>query len=429
MKRYYARSLLYTLIVSSALSVLFFIAPISYVASYYYYIPHGTFSIPVYLDYSGRFGAYDLFSCENIIDARQTVDYFVELKLTLPRTPNNIRLGNFMTRTSVLSEKELLTSQPHGTNLLRYSSPQRRKWPLQIDEKEELKKSIKKPMILPHRSLLTQTLDTLFTYPFYYIGWRPDMDHEVVKEKVLNSYEQSHNKEKNIVVELDRTVNVAKAELIFNVKWTGIRYLMHHYKLSMFIIGTMFFWTIENIVAGLVVLLIVYLFSSSGNGKKLNDLYDPSDDSTTELIKPQQTAEKVYESERNKRKENSELSINDIEVHDPSRLLVGSHMIPFSANDDNISSVPPSSIVLQSSSSAGPRFQEPTPVPESDNDNDSDIEITPTSSEQSLFSARWRRHLNTAKTTPFDDVQEESDNNKDDDSNDDNDNNKINKKE
>ena len=105
--RQLTRSVLYTIVATTALYVLFLLAPVSYILAYRWYIPQSFTLVPVYMDYapvgfycpnymqSARLQNSVPSSIINLHDAQipRSVPYSISVQLNLPRDDHNSKLG------------------------------------------------------------------------------------------------------------------------------------------------------------------------------------------------------------------------------------------------------------------------------------------------------------------------------------------------
>jgi hypothetical protein len=128
-------------------------------------------------------------------------------------------------------------------------SNQPTKWPLThtgyVFDHKPRTISKTRPLILTYKSRLLETLDTLVYLPLYLLDWKKQK--EILSAHLLDWHPALRKNSTFAIVEIDRIVNVNSAHLVWEVKWWGFRYFMYRYRMISFIIGTLFFWTVENI--------------------------------------------------------------------------------------------------------------------------------------------------------------------------------------
>ncbi|CAN6623616.1 hypothetical protein TRVA0_009S02102 [Trichomonascus vanleenenianus] len=269
-----ARSLLYMVIGSVAVFLLFVVAPISYILAYKYYIPYNSVRVPLQFDFSVvRTGAYDTLRLYNSPDAtfvvpenldyelklKKSIDYTLSIELDIPRDNYNKEMGNFMVRTTWMDDIRPLFNRRKANRTVSH------RWPLTssfrypdcISDRRVMRRT--KPVILPYQSNLMNVFNTVFLYPCYVTGFCKE--HSSVRVEMMNwSHRSVRPLPEFLVVEIDREVHINSAAAEWTVQWRGVRYFMHHYKVTAFLVGSIFFWLVETLCMGVVSILIVRMF-------------------------------------------------------------------------------------------------------------------------------------------------------------------------
>jgi hypothetical protein len=258
---------LYFAIATTAAYILLIVAATSYLIAYHYYVPHAATIADLDLDFSfigdGAYAAVDISNMRLSL-----VPYKIAVRLDLPRDHYNQELGNFMVRMTTLDSgldaflDQHLTLTANSSLIARIT-----RWPLTYDHGYVLdRKPFMKtrPAILPYRSDLLESVDTMLFSPLYLtnlMSQRSLVDIEMVDWTSTATQNANY-----VVVELDRTVHINGASLVWTVQWQGIRYLMHQYKIIMFVVGTWFFWFIETVAMLLVAYFLFQMYSASEQG-------------------------------------------------------------------------------------------------------------------------------------------------------------------
>ncbi|KAK9464586.1 putative adipose-regulatory protein-domain-containing protein [Lipomyces arxii] len=241
---------------------LFVFAVIAYIAFYHTYVPFDQIRTPLYFDYS-RNPSSTFAKSSGSLFADQV--YLVSIELSIPRTPHNRQMGNFMLELRVYDSDPLaviaestdfpvdrLTSlSPHNLALLSSAS----------DTVAGVLHNItlmhsRRPAIITYRSDLLEGLETVFLFPLLVSGITTQSERLNVE---MGSWVGSNHKmPQYVAVEIHRDLQVYGAELVWDVRWSGIRWLMRKFYVTTFIIGVLSFWTIELVGA----LLSWFLVSS-----------------------------------------------------------------------------------------------------------------------------------------------------------------------
>lgn len=252
------RSFLFVCLVTVAVYSLLGLAMVAYFGVYMYYIPHGQIALPLDLDFSGpRNAAYGTIDVSNIpLVHNGAVKYSVGIELGLPTDPHNKALGNFMVRMSRLSNQDI-------GSLTLSSSIKADKWPLTnaMTSDRLLQPTVNvmttKPAILPHKSIVREIIETFLFELLYLTGLKSEHESLFID---MGTWEDA--KDLLLLVELDRDVHISTAAVRWTVRWTGLRYLMHKYRFTMFVLGTLFFWFVEIVFALLVAWYILNHYGS-----------------------------------------------------------------------------------------------------------------------------------------------------------------------
>lgn len=253
------RSFLFVLLLSTAVYSLLIMAIVSYIGVYMYYIPYGHVLQTVDLDFSGprnaAYGALDVGKVPLINNNR--VHYSVGIELVLPRDHHNRALGNFMVRMSRLD--------PQNIDGLKLSSGIKQgKWPLTHALMSDrlispaLNTMTTKPAILPHKSMIRESLELLVFSPLFLTGLKSEQEKLYID---MGKWEAT--KGLHLLIELDRDVHIASAGVRWTVHLTGLRYLMQEFRFSMAVIGTLFFWFVEVVFALLITWLVLTKYSKT----------------------------------------------------------------------------------------------------------------------------------------------------------------------
>ncbi|ANB13010.1 hypothetical protein AWJ20_1288 [Sugiyamaella lignohabitans] len=226
-----------------------------------------------------------------------SVPYKISVVLDLPRDSYNQELGNFMVRMTVVNSTldDFLNENSfpefyEGTKVISPPTPvppsgpvigglgwkrdgnnqgglhrPSQKWPLTHNKKYIFDRlpglvSSTKPAILPYKSKVLELIETVVFSPLYLIGYWEQKT--VVPIQMMHWPISATAESKSVVVELDRTVNLNMACLLWSVEWTGLRYYMYYHWIFMFVIGTAFFWFIETVAMLLMAWYIFHAYKS-----------------------------------------------------------------------------------------------------------------------------------------------------------------------
>uniref|UniRef100_A0A060T9A8 ARAD1C36608p n=1 Tax=Blastobotrys adeninivorans TaxID=409370 RepID=A0A060T9A8_BLAAD len=191
------RAFLYTLIAGGTINSLIALAPLCYIAAYNLYVPNPVVSVEV---------DYDIVSRKTRIDApdlRAGVGYEFGVQIKLPRDQYNLDLGNFMVTATSDSN------------------------------------SRRRPAILPYASPLLANLDAVVFSPLYLTNYATQSSNLVIPMF------KWHSNDPTVTVAIDRNIHFETISAVWTVQLQGVRWLMFHYKVLSFIVGTLMFIMVE----------------------------------------------------------------------------------------------------------------------------------------------------------------------------------------
>lgn len=220
-----SRGVLYTIITTSTFVCLFGIAPIFYFISYQIYVPYPNISLPVDLQFGLDSNATAIVDTTPVTNQLSKADYSLSVVMELPRDGYNSKLGNFMVSVSIIGSSNI--------NRSRFS-------------------------ILPYKSSYLELFDTVIFSPLYLFNFYTQT--ETLDLEMFDWPGKYNTKPTSIGISLDRIVNINSFNLVWNVKWKGIRRFMYNYRIISFFIGTLFFLTLEIISALFVAFVITFLY-------------------------------------------------------------------------------------------------------------------------------------------------------------------------
>ncbi|KAJ8098613.1 putative adipose-regulatory protein-domain-containing protein [Lipomyces tetrasporus] len=255
MLRTYVRVVLGTI----AASTLFVVAVLAYIAFYQTYIPYDELRMPIYFDYSTADSPSTFTSLPDPLVLFPHQAYSVEIHLTVPRTPHNTKLGNFMLSLR-LYEADPLAAISRSTDIPvdRLSSTISRHNLALLSSTSEKVASVlqditllaaRRPAILTYKSDLLDALETVLFFPAYASGWKQQSD--VLQVSMINEWVLNNNSKipRFAAVQLDPAVQVYDARVVFEVEWTGVRWFMRKWYVTSFVVGVGVFWGTELVAA------------------------------------------------------------------------------------------------------------------------------------------------------------------------------------
>lgn len=251
---------------------------ISYILFYYAYVPHAAVSVPIYLQYAHAPSASD---CPPAVgtgmNTRPAVHpygtgillpalasdqkYDVEVVLHMPRSPANLRAGNFMVDLALLaptgssaatSDSEKLADEAR-TMIQEASGQYGEGIPGKIaTDNEGVVVRARRPAMLRYSSLEVDLLRKMVAAPWYALGWAHES--ERVEVGMLEDVEFNIPKARNlrgalgvpdrvrILLESKELLEVYSATVEVRARLSGLRWLMYKYRLLSFAAFTSMFY-------------------------------------------------------------------------------------------------------------------------------------------------------------------------------------------
>lgn len=126
---------------------------------------------------------------------------------------------------------------------------------------------------MTYRSPLLERIDTLLRAPLLVSGWQRQEEFlsVVLLEDVILP---SHVRSASVSVDTPSTPSAAAAIGVYDVavefraRFTGVRWLMHNYRITTFLFGTALFWGIEVVFMTIVWWVVYSQFSAGVVGKE-----------------------------------------------------------------------------------------------------------------------------------------------------------------
>jgi len=194
--------------------------------------------------------------------------------LHLPRSPTNLRAGNFMIDLALLAPTASTTTNPHtdpqaisdeAQAMLQESSGTSNSGipdNLAITSVEGVVARARRPTILPYKSWEMDTLRKIMGLPWYALGFRQESETVVVE--MLEQVEFARPKTRNlrgalgvpdrvrVVVESREVLEVYSLTVEVRAKLSGLRWMMSRHRVVSFVVGTGLFYAV---VMGTVVVV------------------------------------------------------------------------------------------------------------------------------------------------------------------------------
>jgi seipin len=180
---------------------------------------------------------YGFVSLGSSVVAQQSYD--IKLELDLPRSPPNLRAGNFMLDMVLLSPTYQPVVQPTEAGFdIRGSMPN-----------EAVLFSSRRPAILTYHPRLVSLSKQFAALPWYILGWRRDAEKlEIPMAEGISFRKGWRNVPSLLYLELQgkgQDIQVYDVRLKLRARYEGIRWLMYNHRIFSFIVFTTAFWFAE----------------------------------------------------------------------------------------------------------------------------------------------------------------------------------------
>ncbi|KAF2267950.1 hypothetical protein CC78DRAFT_530372 [Lojkania enalia] len=265
------RTYLRTALILLTSSILFAIAVIAYTWFYYSYIPVRGISVPVYLQFSpahAQPGVLDHihethmkppYGIANVAGLVSRQKYDVVVTIDVPRSQRNLELGNWMVGIEMRGpgvagggvKKFLGFGEEWDVDDFSYGPESGRVREVRSGEQQEkpvvLARS-RRPALLTFRSWMTETVYRGLRLPVYVLGWGDERERVVVRMMEGVQFDKGW---RNVPASLRLEVRsklpleVYQVSVRFTAQLEGLRWVMHHYRLTSFAIFTSAFWGVE----------------------------------------------------------------------------------------------------------------------------------------------------------------------------------------
>ncbi|QSZ30372.1 hypothetical protein DSL72_004895 [Monilinia vaccinii-corymbosi] len=247
------KTYLNTLLFLSTALVLFGVAVVTYAGFYWSWVPAVGVERRVWLQFacvyqsSGAFQwliepgqhPHGIVPLDNSLVTRQ--DYDIQLELHMPRSPLNLRAGNFMVHVNFLGPTYKTPSSIPGVEHL---------LPLpRITKNEDVLFSSRRPTILTYESELISGLGKLVNAPLYVLGWKKEDERITVNMAEGVSFPRGNKnvpRAVEVVIEKDSgEVQIYGCRIVIRAKLSGLRWWMWNWRIGSAILGVGIFWGAE----------------------------------------------------------------------------------------------------------------------------------------------------------------------------------------
>lgn len=296
-------------------AVLFGLASAAYIIFYMNYIPQVGIQRAVHLQYGYVHlrSALKNYECKLIVTYRDGPNpyalipiegslmphqaYDITIQIDMPRSPPNLKMGNFMVDLVMLSPTYKPVARPSPTDPFDI-----RRW----IPAEAILFSARRPAILTYHSDVVRIGKQIASLPSYLLGWRHENERIELHMAEGVSFDKGWaSRPTKVYLDLQsrgHDIQIYAVSLILRAKFSGMRWLMYNHRILSFIIFTSAFWAAEMLFA-LLALIVLQSALSAGDEDKIVVKDEDNDDSSTRI----------------KEEGEEELDLDDLDLSDTPR--------------------------------------------------------------------------------------------------------------
>ncbi|KAK7742293.1 hypothetical protein SLS53_004437 [Cytospora paraplurivora] len=251
------RTLLKTVLFGTLSAGLFGLACVGYLAFYHEYLPDQVFSVPVHLQYGYELNPYGVASLADA-NFKEYQAYDISVTLNVPNSPTNLAKGNFMLALHLLDDKAPSTAekiisaatgaQPTGAQPRPAATPAPRS---ALDGRNVLYTSTR-PAILPYTDPLVTVAKRILLLGYHIFV--PTSETTKLVVPMVEHLEFRSGAPRGLMptslvldVQAGQTLQVYSVFVTVTARLGGLRWFMHTWWITSFLLGTSFFWLVEVI--------------------------------------------------------------------------------------------------------------------------------------------------------------------------------------
>jgi hypothetical protein len=285
------RTLLRTILISTACTILYGLAAIAYVLFYNAYLPDQVTVLPIHLQYGYGPNPYGVSLLTNLKDHQA---YDVSVSLTLPRSPSNVDRGNFMVAlylldkpgtggdspSAVPSDQLQHTATHHRTDTVPTIAPPPD--PRAYLSNRRTLHASHRAALIPYADPLASLASRLLFLPLRLVPFSPfsrlsSSSISITVPVVERASFPAGSIPSSLFLELQagQSLRVAAASVTVTAQLSGLRWLMHRHHVASFVAGTSAFWACEVLFMAVAWAVLAQVVSprrpasSEGGAKRL----------------------------------------------------------------------------------------------------------------------------------------------------------------
>ncbi|POS88127.1 hypothetical protein EPUL_000508, partial [Erysiphe pulchra] len=262
------QTLIYTFLITAATSILLGLAVFAYTLFYCNFIPQIEIKKVIHLQYGDGPHPYGIIPLGSELVSRQAYDIF--LSLNLPRSPQNLARGNFMTNLALLSPSHKFNVshfQKFGISDMRS--------PMSLIRAEDVLVAFRRPAIMTYASLLVSLTSRILALPLYTLSLLSEAEKLVISVGEGVTFTRGWKNIPSLAlleIQAGQDIQIYDAAIIFKAKFSGLRWLMYNHRVTSFILFTGLFW-ISTLVFAIIAwaTLGIYFMPENESTKNTSD--------------------------------------------------------------------------------------------------------------------------------------------------------------
>ncbi|KAF3761895.1 hypothetical protein M406DRAFT_295601 [Cryphonectria parasitica EP155] len=235
-------------------------AAVSYLAFYHEYLPDQVTTLPVHLQYGYEVNPYGLIT---LADKKfgDYQDYDISVTLNLPNSPANLERGNFMLAL------HLLDNQPGDSS--RVILPMTN--PVRVLEGRNILYTSTRPAIVPYTDPLVSLASRLLFLAYHVFVPASETTRLVVPMVERLEFRPGTMMPTTLVLDVQagQTLQVYSASVTITAQLHGLRWFMHTWWITSFLLFTALFWLWEVFSLGITILILRLIFNGHREDRKV----------------------------------------------------------------------------------------------------------------------------------------------------------------
>ncbi|KUI53420.1 Seipin [Cytospora mali] len=244
------RTLLKTVLFGILSTGLLGMACVAYLAFYHEYLPDQVFTVPVHLQYGYELNPYGISSLADA-NFKDYQAYDISVTLHLPNSPANLGRGNFMLALHLLDDNatstaEKIMSAATKVQTTANSVPA----PRSVLDGRNILYTSARPAIMPYTDPLVSLAKRILLLGYHIFV--PASETTKLKVPLVERLEFRSGSPRGIMptslvldVQAGQNLQVYSVFVAITARLSGLRWFMHTWWITSFLLGTSFFWFVE----------------------------------------------------------------------------------------------------------------------------------------------------------------------------------------